>query len=241
MGAWRDEDVRVAVVNLKGGTAKSTSAMFLAAALSRKGRTLLVDCDPQGSALTWAEDAEADGRELGFNVVSIPTRDVKKRVDRLAGDYGHVVLDTPPAELDIVRAALHAAEVALVAISPSDMDINRFRPTLELVAEVEAVTDLDYRVLLTMVRRISLVGKKKSAAASLEKLSRGLTRETPATRTQETQEQAGPERSSNAEDGGGEAAQTAVTVTRKSTRRRTGRPRKKPDRMVRVSVDLPRS
>ena len=156
--------MRTAVVNLKGGTAKSTSAMFLAAALSRRGRTLLVDCDPQGSALTWAEDAEADGRELGFNVVSIPTRDVKKRVDRLARDYEHVVLDTPPAELDIVRAALHAAEVALVAISPSDMDINRFRPTLELVAEVESVTDLDYRVLLTMVRRISREGRDARAA-----------------------------------------------------------------------------
>jgi len=138
--------------------------MFLAAALAKRGRTLVVDCDPQGSVLTWAEDAEADGRELGFNVVSIPTRDVKKRVDRLAGDYEHVVLDTPPAELDIVRAALHAADVALVAISPSDMDINRFRPTLELVAEVEAVTDLDYRVLLTMVRRISREGRDARAA-----------------------------------------------------------------------------
>ena len=156
--------MRAAVVNLKGGTAKSTSAMFLAAALAKRGRTLLVDCDPQGSALTWAEDAEADGGELGFNVVSIPTRDVKKRVDRLAGDYEHVVLDTPPAELDIVRSALHAADVALVAISPSDMDINRFRPTLELVAEVESVTDLDYRVLLTMVRRISREGKDARAA-----------------------------------------------------------------------------
>ena len=151
-------------MNLKGGTAKSTTAMFLAAALARRGRTLLVDTDPQGSALTWAEDAEANGGELGFNVVSIPTRDVKKRVDRMAGDYAHVVLDTPPGELDIVRAALHASEVAVVAISPSDMDINRFRPTLELVAEVEAITDLDYRVLLTMVRRISREGRDARAA-----------------------------------------------------------------------------
>jgi chromosome partitioning protein len=162
--------MRTAVVNLKGGTAKSTSAMFLAAALAKRGRTLVVDCDPQGSALTWAEDAESDGGELGFNVVSIPTRDVKKRVDRLAGDYEHLVLDTPPAELDIVRAALQAADVALVAISPSDMDINRFRPTLELVAEVEAVTDLDYRVLLTMVRRISREGKDARAAMEALKL-----------------------------------------------------------------------
>jgi len=151
--------VRVAVVNLKGGTAKSTTAMFLAAAFSRRGRTMVIDCDPQGSALTWAEDAEADGGELGYNVVAIPTRDVKKRVDRLAEDYEYVVLDTPPGELDIVRAALHAADVAVVAISPSVMDINRFRPTLELIAEVESLTDLDYRVLLTMVRRISREGR----------------------------------------------------------------------------------
>lgn len=151
--------MRVAVVNLKGGTSKSTTAMFLATALSRRGRTLLVDCDPQGSALTWAEDAEAHGDELGFNVVSIPTRDVKKRVDRLAADYEHIVLDTPPGELDIVRAALHAVEMAVVAISPSVMDINRFRPTLELIAEVESVSELDYRVLLTMVRRISREGR----------------------------------------------------------------------------------
>ncbi len=151
--------MRVAVVNLKGGTAKSTTAMFLAAAFSRRGRTMVIDCDPQGSALTWAEDAEADGGELGYNVVAIPTRDVKKRVDRLAEDYEYVVLDTPPGELDIVRAALHAADVAVVAISPSVMDINRFRPTLELIAEVESLTDLDYRVLLTMVRRISREGR----------------------------------------------------------------------------------
>jgi chromosome partitioning protein len=151
--------VRIAVVNLKGGTAKSTTAMFLAAAFSRRGRTMVIDCDPQGSALTWAEDAEADGGELGYNVVAIPTRDVKKRVDRLAEDYEYVVLDTPPGELDIVRASLHAADVAVVAISPSVMDINRFRPTLELIAEVESLTDLDYRVLLTMVRRVSREGR----------------------------------------------------------------------------------
>lgn len=156
--------MKIAVVNLKGGTAKSTSAMFLAAALSRRGRTLVVDCDPQGSALTWAEAAEEDGGEMGFNVISLPTRDVKKRVDRLAGDYEYVVLDTPPTDLDIVRAALHAADVALVAISPSDMDINRFRPTLELVAEVESLSDLDYRVLLTMVRRISREGRDARVA-----------------------------------------------------------------------------
>ena len=84
------------------------------------------------------------------------------------------------------------------------------------------------------------MGKKQSAQASLEKLSRGLTRETPATRTQETPEQLG--RSSNAVEGGGEVTQEAPSPTAKQERprQRTGRPRTKPERMVRVSVDLPR-
>lgn len=147
--------MKIVVVNLKGGTAKTTSAVFLASAFSRKGRTLLVDCDPQGSALAWAEDAERDGAEMGFNVVSLPTRDVHKRVAKLAGDYEHVVLDTPPGQLSITRAALLAADVAVVAMNPSVMDMNRFRPTLELIAEVEDLVDLEYRVLFTRVRRIT--------------------------------------------------------------------------------------
>lgn len=83
------------------------------------------------------------------------------------------------------------------------------------------------------------MSKKKSAAASLEKLSRGLTRETPATRAQEP----GSERSPGAAEDRGATAQEAAptTVTTERPRRRTGRPRTKPDRMVRVSVDLPRS
>jgi len=87
------------------------------------------------------------------------------------------------------------------------------------------------------------VGQKKSAAASLEKLSRGLTRETPATRAQGTPEQAGQNRSLVTEDGEGGSAQVAppATATQERPRRRTGRPRTKPDRMVRVSVDLPRT
>ncbi len=81
------------------------------------------------------------------------------------------------------------------------------------------------------------MGKKKSAQASLEKLSRGLTRETPATRAQEP----GSERSPGAEGVGGATQETAsTTATTERPRRRTGRPRTNPDRMVRVSVDLPR-
>lgn len=83
------------------------------------------------------------------------------------------------------------------------------------------------------------MGKRKSAAASLEKLSRGLARETPATRAALAPE-AEPE-SPPGPDGGEGGSETATrTATPDRGRRGTGRPRAKPERMVRVSVDLPR-
>ncbi|HKH77437.1 MAG TPA: AAA family ATPase [Rubrobacteraceae bacterium] len=94
-------------MNLKGGTSKTTSAMFLAA-LARRGRTLLVDTDPQGSALSWSEEAEIDGSELPFAVMGLPTKDVHKKLVKVAGDYAHVVIDTPPGEVAITRSTLTA-------------------------------------------------------------------------------------------------------------------------------------
>lgn len=116
---------------------------------------MLADCDPQGSALSWAESAEERGEELGFSVVGLPVRDVHKKVKKLSGDYEHVILDTPPGDEKITRSALLASEVALVAMSPTGMDLDRLRPTLELLLEVEPLNDLSYGVLLTRVRRIT--------------------------------------------------------------------------------------
>ncbi len=82
---------------------------------------------------------------------------------------------------------------------------------------------------------------KKSAKDSLSKLSRGLTRETPARRGV-----APPE--VDAEDGGGAPLAQAPTpretpapASASGSPARRGRPRTKTERMVRVSVDVVRS
>jgi len=147
--------MRLAVVNLKGGSGKTVTAIHLAAALSGHDRTLLVDADPQGSALSWSEEAG----DLPFAVVSLPVRDLHRRVDRLLPGIAHTVIDTPPGDRAIVRSAIAASEVVIVPIPPSVMDLDRLRPTLDLIEEVEVLTPLRVFVLLTRVRAATKSGR----------------------------------------------------------------------------------
>lgn len=150
--------MKVAVANLKGGCGKTLTSVFLANVLASRGRTLLVDADPQGSALSWASVAE-EGGELPYRAIGLPTKDVHRKLAGIADDYSHVVIDTPPVETAITRAALMAADIALIVVPPTKIDLDRVMATLELVAEVESVNDLSYRVLLTRVRRITREGQ----------------------------------------------------------------------------------
>ena len=160
--------MRLSVINLKGGTGKTTTAVFLAAELSKSGKTLLVDADPQQSALSWAGAAEEAGEGFEFTVAGLAVKDVHKQVAKLGADYEHVVIDTPPGEVAIVRSALLASDAALLAMAPGVMDLDRIRPTLELVAEIEPLNDLSCYVLLTRVMRITREGS--NARAAMERL-----------------------------------------------------------------------
>lgn len=147
--------MRIAIINLKGGTGKTVTAVHLAAALAMQGRTLLVDADPQGSALSWSEEAEG----LPFAVVGLPVRDLHKRLNDLLPGLAHAVVDTPPGDRAIVRSAIAATEVIVVPMPPSIIDLDRLRPTLDLIAEVEATSPTRVFVLLTRVRAATRSGK----------------------------------------------------------------------------------
>lgn len=58
----------ISVVNTKGGVGKTTTAVYLATALSCQDRVVLLDADPQGSATSWATDAFETGDRLNFEV-----------------------------------------------------------------------------------------------------------------------------------------------------------------------------
>lgn len=64
--------IKLDVHNPKGGSGKTTLALNLAAAFAQQGaRVLVVDKDPQGSALTFGRIADKAGRELPFAVSTV--------------------------------------------------------------------------------------------------------------------------------------------------------------------------
>lgn len=146
------------VAGLKGGVGKTTSAVHLAHGLVAAEQAaggdrgvLLVDADGQGSALSWSEQAGGFPR---VQVISLPVKDLHRRLPELGAAYAWVVVDTPPGDPAISASAIRAGDEVLLPLPPSTIDIDRLRPTLELLAEVDPLRaePVSPRVLLTRVR-----------------------------------------------------------------------------------------
>jgi chromosome partitioning protein len=138
--------------NKKGGVGKSTTAVYLACLLARTGRTLIVDADPQGSILSWSEEA---GDAFPAAVVQWPTRDLAKRVKEVAGDYAHIVIDTGRSAGDddpILRQALSVSDHALIPFAPSLMDVRELGRVLQMIDDLAAIHPVATHLLLTKVR-----------------------------------------------------------------------------------------
>ena len=134
----------VSLVHTKGGVAKTTSAVYLATAAQRRGRdVVLIDADPQGSALEWAAAAQDD--PLPFPVV--PAR----RPLDVSGRQELTIVDTPPGTAQVIQEAIELADLVVVPTGASPLDVRRVWPTLEITAHrptAVLLTGVDLRTRL---------------------------------------------------------------------------------------------
>jgi chromosome partitioning protein len=145
-----------ALVNLKPGVGKTTSAVFLCAALADAGyKPLLVDADPGASALSWSD--AADG--LGYPVIGLAVADLHRRLpDVIPAGVDSVVIDVPQIEdhARIARGAMRYARHWVIPVAPSGIEIDRMM--VRVAAEMDDVQSLradlaDASVLLTRTNR----------------------------------------------------------------------------------------
>jgi len=110
------------IANQKGGSGKTTLSMNFAAGVARRGRTLIIDADPQGSASQWSSMA-SDNRPFPVSVISVGGK-LTHEVERFSRDYDYIIIDCPPTlETENTHQAMMSADTVLIPVLPSPIDL----------------------------------------------------------------------------------------------------------------------
>lgn len=154
---------RIALFNSKGGCGKTTLSWNLAIGLSRRGRTLLLDADPQGSSGHWADWADDSGE------FAIEVRELGP-VGHESEAYRYLVYDCPPRwDMPEITAVLEEADIVLVPVLPSPLDLWASRRSAELLHDLRARRPAlrPYFVLNQVEPHSALSRASKSAMAEI--------------------------------------------------------------------------
>jgi chromosome partitioning protein len=121
--------MNIVVSNVKGGVGKTTTTVYLAAAAVERGWSpvTLVDADRQASSAEWFDERPVEGVDL----VEAPSERTIARA--MSSNEGLAVVDTPPGDERIVRAALEAADSVVIPTRAGGVEFTRVAATVDMI------------------------------------------------------------------------------------------------------------
>ena len=150
----------ISFISQKGGVGKTTLAIHLAVAFAGDGMNVaIIDLDPQASSAEW-KDFRADEMP---GVIAIPSSRLTKVLQDLERSGADVViLDTAPHSEGTALDAARAADLILVPVQPSIMDLRAMRKTTDLLKHVKKPT---FAVLNSISTTGAATGAEKAIGA----------------------------------------------------------------------------
>lgn len=121
----------IAVIALKGGSGKTTVATHLALAAHRRGvDTLLVDIDPQRSAFDILSSRSGPGPSV---VASSGPRLMAAQFEAVGLRRQLLIVDTPAGVVEDVSEAVVLADLAVLVVRPTLIDLSGLARSLAVV------------------------------------------------------------------------------------------------------------
>lgn len=156
----------ITVAQQKGGSGKTTLAANLAVGFLRRGlRVAVVDTDPQGSLGRWFMTRLERLEEPDLEFATSSAWGITYETRKLADAHDIVIVDTPPKADSDLRPALRVADLVLVPVSMSHVDLWATEGVLDLARRE------DKEALVVMNRSRARTRLAADVAASAEKLA----------------------------------------------------------------------
>lgn len=168
----RENAMIIALLNQKGGVGKTTLATHIAGELALTGsRVAVIDADPQGSALDWAQRRTQNRLPRVFGVIGLARETLHQEAPELAKTVDHVIIDGPPRIAALARSALLAADLVLVPAQPSAYDVWASAEMVSLIAEAR-VFKPSLRAAFIVNRRVArtIIGREARQALADQSL-----------------------------------------------------------------------
>ena len=160
--------VIVAFVNQKGGCAKSTTAVHYAHWLVQQGKqVLIVDADAQRSSSQWCSRMEPT---IETQVLQSPD-DLLDQLTELAANVDYLVVDGPAGLSEATRAILMRADLAVVPVQPSGIDIQSAADAVRLIKQAQSVRKGPPQAVMFLSRAVKGTKLKTEAMELLGKLT----------------------------------------------------------------------